>query len=550
MKEKLKNILKNINLLDIISILIISSCFALSKDLINDKTLSLSFGLFLRFAGFTTLFFFMFLFFRIALEKLSKSRKKIKIIDKIMCNKKGFLIIATIIFICWLPFLLMLYPGTCINDTWSQLASVIRLKSGQWSMSANNPVLDTVYMSLIILPIVYKFGNWHLAIFVYVLVQAVITSLVFSYSIIYVKEKLKLNNKLILLLFLIYILCPIYVSSVQTVSKDALSAWIYLLFTIQFIEIVRTKGNYFNNSKNMLIHIITVIICILSKKTESYIIIFSYIPLLIIYRKKIKYLIIPFITTCLVSFIILPVFNMTFTISKSGKQEMYSLPFQMTARYVKYNSKKVTQEEKIIIDKVLNYDELSILYNPTDADPVKKYSQKGKDSDYIEYLKVWFKQGIKDPKTYVNAISCHISGWFSTVEYKPLLNMDWHNQINNSNIPENITKRNNISYKTYTLYNKTYDFIYNLPIIKIFLSYGFYATFMPLFIILTLLKNKKYKLLPSCIPLMISIIIGCYLAPVSISLEGLRYLYPITYTLPILLMLVAYSYNANSKSNA
>ena len=49
MKDKLKNILKNINLLDIISILIISSCFALSNDLINDRTLSLSFGLFLRF---------------------------------------------------------------------------------------------------------------------------------------------------------------------------------------------------------------------------------------------------------------------------------------------------------------------------------------------------------------------------------------------------------------------------------------------------------------------------------------------------------------------
>lgn len=545
MKNKLKKIVsENISLLDIIFILIVSICFTLSNDLINDRHLSFSLNLLGKYIGFVLLFTVMTFVFRLILSKLSKKEDYTnKIIDKIMENKKRLFIIAIIIFICWLPVLTMLYPGTCINDTWGQLTSVIKLKNGQWSMSAHHPVFDTIFMSTIILPIVYKFGNWHFAIFVYVLVQAIITSFVFSYSLIYAKEKLKLNNIIIMLFLLIYILCPIYVTSVQTVSKDALSAWIYVLFIIQYIEIIRTHGDCLHNTKNAIIHhIITIIFCILTKKIETYVILFSYIPLLIVYIRKIKYLLLPFLTTIFISFIFLPIINLTFNITESGKQEMYSLPFQMTARYVKYNDKKVTEEEKEVIDKVLNYDELSTFYHPNNSDPVKKYSQKGKDSDYIDYLKVWLKQGLKDPIMYLKATGCQIAGWFSTFEYKPLINMDHHTQINNYNIPESAAIRNDISNKTYTVYNNIYDFIYKIPLFRIFLSYGFYATFLPMFIILTLLKNRKYNLLLCCIPLILSIIIGLYLAPVSINLEGLRYLYPVTYSLPILLMLVSYSY--------
>lgn len=544
MNEKFKKIIsKNISLIDIIFILIFSICFTLSDDLINDRKLLFSLNLLCKYIGFVLLFILITIAFRLILSKLPKSKKRNnKIVDKIMKNKKRIFIIASIIFICWLPILAMLYPGTCINDTWGQLRSVISLRNGQWNMSAHHPVFDTLFMSTIILPIVYKFGDWHLAIFIYVLIQAIITSFVFSYSLIYAKEKLKLNNTIIILFLLIYILCPIYVTSVQTVSKDALSAWIYVLFVIQYIEIIRTKGIYLHNAKNVIIHVITIIFCIFTKKIETYVLLFSYIPLLIVYIKKIKYLLIPFFSIIFTSFIFMPTIRLTFNISKSGKQEVFSLPFQMTARYVKYNDEKVTKEEKEIIDKVLNYDELSTHYNPTNSDPVKKYSQKGKDSDYVDYLKVWLKQGLKDPKVYLKAIVCQIAGWFSTAEYKPLMNMNHHNQIDNYSIPESAAIRNNFSEKTYTIYNNIYDFIYKIPLLKIFLSYGFYATFLPMFIMLTLLKNRKYDLILCCIPLFFSIIIGLYLAPVSVHLEGLRYLYPITYSLPILLILTIYSY--------
>jgi len=37
------------------------------------------------------------------------------------------------------------------------------------------------------------------------------------------------------------------------------------------------------------------------------------------------------------------------------------------------------------------------------------------------------------------------------------------------------------------------------------------------------------------IPLILSIVLGCWLSPVSIALEGKRYLYPVIYTIPFMI---------------
>lgn len=43
-------------------------------------------------------------------------------------------------------------------------------------------------------------------------------------------------------------------------------------------------------------------------------------------------------------------------VKPGGKQEMLSIPFQQTARYVKYYGNDVSTEEEKVIRKVLDYD--------------------------------------------------------------------------------------------------------------------------------------------------------------------------------------------------
>lgn len=57
---------------------------------------------------------------------------------------------------------------------------------------------------------------------------------------------------------------------------------------------------------------------------------------------------------------------------KDSPKEMFSLPFQQTARYVKEYGDEISEEEREIIAKVLDYDSLAEIYEPMTADPVKQ----------------------------------------------------------------------------------------------------------------------------------------------------------------------------------
>lgn len=81
-------------------------------------------------------------------------------------------------------------------------------------------------------------------------------------------------------------------------------------------------------------------------------------------------------------------------------------------------------------------DTLAESYLPTNADPVKGYSQRAEDHDYIDYLKVWTKQGLRHPNVYISAFNCMAAGWFSWYECIPLMNNDWRSAHITELIPE------------------------------------------------------------------------------------------------------------------
>ncbi len=163
---------------------------------------------------------------------------------------------ALLIFLFWLPVLLLLYPGTFINDTWGELQQFMAFTDGghlhRHTLGDHHPFFDTLFMGAIIIPIVKLTGAWHVAIFLYVLMQALFTSLAFAYSALYMHRKLDIGRLPTVLLLAFYCVMPMYAASVQTVSKDALFSWIYVFFFVFFVEIVRTNGQAFVFSRKRL----------------------------------------------------------------------------------------------------------------------------------------------------------------------------------------------------------------------------------------------------------------------------------------------------------
>ena len=100
-------------------------------------------------------------------------------------------------------------------------------------------------------------------------------------------------------------------------------------------------------------------------------------------------------------------------ITPGSVREKYSIPFQQTARYVKYYDNEISDEDKEIIDKVLGYDTLAKRYNPVKSDPVKnEFNKYATSEDLSNYFKVWFKYLFKRPNVYIEATLHNTYGYF------------------------------------------------------------------------------------------------------------------------------------------
>ena len=96
---------------------------------------------------------------------------------------------------------------------------------------------------------------------------------------------------------------------------------------------------------------------------------------------------------------LLPVCNVT----PGSTREMLSIPFQQTARSLKYLSDKATDKERKAISAVLDYDRLIELYNPERADNVKDtYNENATKEELIIYFEVWLEMLKKHPSHYIH----------------------------------------------------------------------------------------------------------------------------------------------------
>lgn len=552
MREKKFNTV--LSKLDYFLCIFLALAFTVSPYYITSGECKLNFSL-IMFAFNLTVFLLITWFLRYQLTNFQKiggnGSKVTEYGNRLLSHKYALLFVTVIIFVCWLPVLLCLYPGTLINDTWGQLQQFMLFSSGNGGLSDHHPITDTFLMGGFIIPLVRLTGKWREVIFLYVLLQALFTSFAFACSILYLYRKLKLNSKFVMILLLFYCFLPCFPASVQTVSKDALFSWIFVLFFIFFLEVVRSGGEVLKKIKFLFFLSVLAVACCLTKKIGTYVVIISIVLLILVQKKNRIKMLFPLMSVLVIMLLCIPMLQDKFDIKPGGKQEMLSLPFQQTAKYVKDYGADITDEEYEILDKVLTMSDLADRYNPTNADPVKDFYQKGDDEDYIAYLKVWFHQGLRHPDAYIDAFASMISGWFSWTKYDPLMSMEWHNQLNPDMIPEWVSTRD-ASEDSAIAYEEMYHNLYKIPVIGIFLTYGLYSALIPAFAVGTVFRkrqNKKTAYWLATVPLLLSIVLGCWLAPLSIHFEGRRYLYPVVYIAPIIIAWCVYIYKEDYLRN-
>lgn len=332
------------------------------------------------------------------------NEKSIKIFTH---NKRSFLLIWVLIFLFYIPYFLRFYPANITADSMGQILQGL----GLTRITNHHPVLHTGIIS-IAMHIGKGIGNYNIGAAIYSIVQMIIMSGIFSYTIYYMSKR-NINIIIRVLTFIFYAIYPVHALYSMTMWKDILFGGVMLLFTINLCELVTNSENYFKSKKNIMLLIFNMILVFLFRNNGIYVIILLLPFVIILLRKYYKKLLVAFSVVILLYITIHgPVFKLL-NIQKGSTREALSIPLQQFARVTRDHKETLTEEEKNSIYQFLPVDNLDELYYEKISDRVKdNFDDETFTNNKLEFIKLWIRLGIKYPRTYVESFLCNSYGYW------------------------------------------------------------------------------------------------------------------------------------------
>lgn len=452
-------------------------------------------------------------------------------------NKRRLFLGSLCIIISWILTIIIFFPGTIMWDSYAQLNYYF----GLWKWSNHHPALVTAIMGICMQIGRFVFESDNIGVFLYIVFQTIITWLVMI-KMLNLILKLSCNRIMYWITVAYFSIFSVWSAYIQCEIKDTLFFAFILLYVICLIELINEPVYFMHKRLNMYIMVASIILMCLYRNNGIYVFLLSF-PFLICvlrnYRKKMLLIMggIILLYSCFTK-ILLPEVG----IIEGSKAEMLSIPFQQTARYVKLYPDLVSDEERDVIDSILEYDELATRYNPIKSDPVKETYKGGnlsleEEKEILKnYFKVWIKEFCKKPFTYIEATLLNSYGYFSPqylgyeygfylYETNEVVNTGYFNASYNSNF-QNVRQ----------IYIELIDWLRTVPIVKWLYSCGTYSWII-IFLILIILLQKNYKKLIPFIPIL-AVMIICIASPVN---AYIRYYLPVMATVPILTVWVLHT---------
>ncbi len=343
-------------------------------------------------------------------------------------NTHPLLSVWLLIMAFWSIHLIARFPGAMSYDNWNQLAYYYGVKP----FTTAQPIFHTWLFGTFIRAGKEITGSSDLGLFAFVLMQNMLMAAALSCTIVFMK-KWRAPRWLTGLSLFLYCVTPYFAGYAAFPIKDYLYTVGFLFWVMCILQLltdsrhssVRKDVTHANENKvqqNSSVHrillpwILSVTLMILCRKNGSYVYIAASFCLLLIwmkdqYRKgssglqartwllRLVMLALPLLLSSAVNGAITRAYH----VEKDSPKEAFSLPFQQTARYVKEYPEDVTEEEKTVIAKVLDYDRLAELYTEDSADAVKTTYHARSTKELTDYLAVWLRMFLRHPLCYVEA---------------------------------------------------------------------------------------------------------------------------------------------------
>lgn len=458
-------------------------------------------------------------------------------------NRKSFFVVTGLFLLCWLPYMIALFPGNCNLDTNDQIYQILGMREKMWTLDSvillDDNVITHNYHPIFLTWVIKFFlklglalgSSLTLGIALMSFTQSICIAAVFSFTIWYM-ARIKISRKFRIATFCFFAFFPLIPIYAMTILKDSVYAPLTLLVAIGFLELGRDTHRFLRDKRKCLALAFFMFLSMLVRNNASYVFIVAAPIMIFMFRKDWKrmalLMLIPLlIFTKIYSGMLLPALN----IASGPKREALSIPIQQIARLVKYHSDDLSEHDKEVISKVLcsggSIEALGKRYDPEKSDNAKNFVDKyATGSDYIALFTVWGKHLFTHFGTYVEATLNNCYGYFFPGGSR--LNYYWR-----------FTK-NTYGIQNYKPFDDARNFLCSLPnkmnqtpILFIFTNVTTYIWTMILCFVYLIVK-KKFQYMP---PFIIGtvLLLTCIASPVN---GLLRYVYALFLCAPLFIAII------------
>lgn len=475
--------------------------------------------------GFTMVILSAFIIFIKLIESIpAGNREKLR-----KLNRFPF-VYGILMFLCWLPCYLAYYPGIFAYDIELQTMEAL----GDVAYSRFHPPLHTFLWDLCLSA---EQGVGLNALVIYSLIQMCLFATAFTY-VLYFMIKKNSSNLLILGSFTFFALNPVIALFSFIPVKDAILAVTFVLFCVELGFFADKPAEYSKNIPANIRLILFGLLCCLLRNNVVYALVPTFVCIFFLMKKQWKQILLWFGCILLGYLLVNGPLYSALGIEKGNSREMLSVPMQQIAYVTVYHENTLSAEEIAQINKYIPTENLSAIYNPRFADPVKNtFITEAFHESPSAFIQLWWQLFLKYPEDYVVAfLNLHIPYWYPDANSVDMFSQRAYIETTVPDMPQTdyVVVRDSKLPALYAQYEKIASFerFKTLPVVSNLFSISLPIWFVLLGITILTIKKEKQEI----VVFLPSLFLWCtfMLGPVS----NLRYLLPIIVLYPLFIVLI------------
>lgn len=314
---------------------------------------------------------------------------------------KRILILSGVIFLCYLPVFLAVYPGFFVYDAMEELNQVVTR-----NFSTHHPLVHVLLLGGVVQAGYKLSGNYNVGIAIYTLCQMAAMAGIFAWSTEWLRKKgLSRMGQIVLCLY--FGICPVLVMFSLCSAKDGLFTGM-LLILLLLVKDLCEQPEEFWKSKGRVAFLIFSATGMMLLRHNGFYAFLVFIPVLTLFLRRY------WKKTLLSALAAVVLYGMVSTgltgvlhADHSENQEMLTVPIMQLARVYHYEKDTLMPEELAQLYRYLPEESLE-RYTPKLSDMVKiGFENEAFRQDKAGFIKLWLSLFVKHPSAYLNA-------WFMT----------------------------------------------------------------------------------------------------------------------------------------